>query len=93
MVGVARRIKERQAGTSMKGERFNRGGSKKQEELGDAAPGPRCQVERFALWLWRNRLFPQRGDRTDNSALALALGSAAPSLGVDRSQWLEPPLS
>lgn len=37
--------------------------------------------------------FPKEGTEQPTPALALALGSAAPSLGVDRSQWLEPPLS
>jgi hypothetical protein len=34
--------------------------------------------------------FPKEG--TEQPTPALALGSATPSLGVDRSQWLEPPL-
>lgn len=36
--------------------------------------------------------FPKEGTEQPAPALALASGSAAPSLGVDGSQWLEPPL-
>lgn len=36
---------------------------------------------------------PKEGTEQPTPALALALSSAAPSLGVDGSQWLEPPLA
>lgn len=61
-----------------------------QEDLGDAPPGPRCQNELSALWLWRSRLFSKQRTEQPTPALALAWGSAAPSLEVEGSQWLEP---
>ena len=54
--------------------RIEEEGEGMQEELGETAPGPGCQVERFALWPWRNRLFPQSRNSTPSSSLGPGLG-------------------